>query len=122
MEWSKVKNYERFTISGTFANPGQNFKFEKPRSKIPNFEVNIRNEVNKPVSPIEEIRMIEKVLDKSMYPISGYNYPSFNNESMDLIQSENFLFVAYRIIHGSHHSFKNDWKCYFHSSTAENTY
>ena len=80
--------------------------FEKPRSTNTNFEANIENDLDKPVSEIERIRMLEKFLNENMYPSSGENDPPFSNERMDLIPSENILFVAYRIICGSLHSFK----------------
>ena len=66
--------------------------------------MNTRTDANKTISAIDEIKMIEKFLD----PISGYNYPSFNDERMDLIPLENFLFLANKKIHGSLHSFKQD--------------
>ena len=66
--------------------------------------MNTRTDANKTISAIDEIKMIEKFLD----PISGYNYPSFNDERMDLIPLENFLFSANKKIHGSLYSFKQD--------------
>ena len=74
--------------------------FEKPRYTNRNFEEgNVKNDLDKPVSEIDRIRMLEKFLNESMHPSSGDNDLPFNNERMDLIPSENVLFVA---VHYSH--------------------
>ena len=56
-----------------------------------------------PVSAIDWIRIFYKKTfqNESMYPSSGYDHPPFRsvehsrNEGMDLIPSENFLFVQW---------------------------
>ena len=71
--------------------------FEKPRYTNTNFEEgNVKNDLDKPVSEIDRIRMLEKFLNENMYPSSDDNDPPFSNERMDLISSENIPFVAYR--------------------------